>query len=69
MHTILGGVDTKRFCFDPVGREKVRAEFGFTESSYVIGLLGRYDDVKGQLDLIRATALLRKQLPQLFGFS
>ena len=68
VHTILGGVDTKRFCFDPVGREKVRAEFGFTESSYVIGLLGRYDDVKGQLDLIRATALLRKQLPSSLGF-
>lgn len=65
VHTILGGVDSKRFCFNAEARAKVRAEFGFTESSYVIGLLGRYDDVKGQLDLIRATALLRAQLANL----
>ena len=65
VHTILGGVDSKRFCFNSDARAKVRAEFGFTDSSYVIGLLGRYDDVKGQLDLIRATALLRAQLANL----
>ena len=44
--TILGGVDTKKFCFDAAGRERVRAEFGYFPSDRVIGIVGRFDDVR-----------------------
>jgi len=58
---IHGGVDTKRFAFDPKGRERVRAEFGFSENDLVVGLLGRFDRVKGHREIIEGVARLREQ--------
>ena len=60
MTTILGGVDQNIFCFDPVGRQKVRREFGFADNETVVGLLGRLDTVKDQRGVIAACALLRR---------
>jgi len=57
---IHGGVDTKRFAFDPIGRDAVRQEFGFAPDNTVIGLLGRFDRVKGHKETIEAVAQLRK---------
>lgn len=62
VHTILGGVDTTHFTFSASGRQKVRQEFGFGENDFVIGLLGRFDPVKGHKDLILALAALRQKL-------
>ena len=61
---VQGGVDTQKFRFDPVGREKVRAEFGFTDEDFVVGLVGRFDEVKGQKELIRSVATLYHDLGQ-----
>ncbi|WP_419788171.1 glycosyltransferase family 4 protein [Pseudodesulfovibrio sp.] len=57
---IHGGVDMERFSFDPEGRDTVRAEFGFAPNDLVVGLLGRFDRVKGHRELIRAVAKLRE---------
>lgn len=62
---IYGGVDTTRFCFSQPGRERVRSEFGFTPDDIVIGLVGRFDTVKGQRELLEALARLRKTAPHL----
>ncbi len=59
--TILGGVDTQKFRFDAAGRERVRAEFGYFPSDRVIGIVGRFDDVKGQRELIQAVGMLRRE--------
>ena len=59
IHTILGGVDEAVFFPDPQGRERVRHEFGFVPEHLVVGLLGRFDRVKGQLELLQALASLR----------
>ncbi|BBD06971.1 glycosyltransferase family 4 protein [Desulfovibrio ferrophilus] len=59
LHRILGGVDRARFAFSVDGRARVRAEFGFGEDDLVVGLLGRFDEVKGQRELIQAIASLR----------
>lgn len=73
IHTIFGGVDTHTFAFDPIGRERVRARYGFAPDHQVLGLLGRFDEVKGQHELIAATAnLVRAGFPLkllLLGFS
>ncbi len=61
IYTILGGVDTGYFTFTAEGRQKARQEFGFEENDFVIGLLGRFDPVKGHKDLIAALAALRRQ--------
>ncbi len=72
LRLIPGGVDTGAFAFDPAGRERVRAEFGYDAHHMVFGLLGRFDEVKGQRQCIRAVArLARKGLPArllLIGF-
>ncbi|CCH47340.1 Glycosyl transferase group 1 [Pseudodesulfovibrio piezophilus C1TLV30] len=57
---IHGGVDTKRFAFTNEGRQAVRKEFGFTEEDTVIGLLGRFDRVKGHKETIEALARLKQ---------
>lgn len=62
VHTILGGVDTATFRFDPEGRDRVRREFGLTDPCFVLGLLGRLDAVKGVRELIEATGeILRRE--------
>ena len=58
LHMILGGVDTERFRFDSEGRMEVRARYGFTDDECVVGLLGRFDLVKGQRETIAALAKL-----------
>lgn len=61
VHCIRGGADTRVFQFDPLERERVRHEFGYSASDKVIGLVGRFDKVKGQLECIRALAQLKKR--------
>lgn len=56
---IHGGVDKSRFHFDAEGRKKIRGQFGFEEDDFVIGMLGRFDRVKGQKELIEAVAKTR----------
>lgn len=58
---IHGGVDTEVFGFDQAGRDRVRAEFDFTDDNTVIGLLGRFDRVKGHKETIQAVARLKEQ--------
>ncbi len=60
---VIGGVDRSRFRFDPLGRARVRQEFGYDEKDLVVGLLGRFDWVKGQKELIEAVAQARTLLP------
>ncbi len=59
---IHGGVDTNYFKFDPEGRKKVREQFGFADDEFVIGMLGRFDRVKGQKELIEALAKTRMNI-------
>jgi glycosyltransferase involved in cell wall biosynthesis len=61
LHQILGGVDTSAFYPDPAARARIRAEFGYGDSDFVVGLLGRFDRVKGQRELIRAVAKLHRE--------
>ena len=59
---IHGGVDRQRVRFDPAGRARVRAEFGYGERETVLVLVGRFDQVKGQRETLQAVAhLIHKQ--------
>lgn len=62
LYAVLGGVDTRRFFSDPEGREAMRSAWGVCPDETVVGLVGRFDDVKGQKELIRAFARLRESL-------
>lgn len=61
LHMVLGGVDRARFAYDPEGRQAVRAEFSWKPDDFVVCLLGRFDEVKGQRELIQAVAELHHQ--------
>lgn len=64
IHTIYGGVDTSHFAFDPAARERIRAQYNYGPNDHVVGLLGRFDEVKGQRELIAAIApLIHQNLP------
>jgi len=73
LSTILGGVDTGRFAFAAQKREHMRAALGYAPDDVVIGLLGRFDRVKGQKECLEAVAsLVREGLPVrllLIGFA
>lgn len=60
LHTILGGVDTVRFHKDSAAREEMRRAFGYRDSDFVMGLLGRMDDVKGIKETIEALGIARR---------
>ncbi|EGJ48386.1 glycosyltransferase family 4 protein [Desulfocurvibacter africanus] len=61
LHMVLGGVDTHHFRFDAEGRRRIRREYGFADNDFVVGLVGRFDEVKGQRETIQAVAALRRQ--------
>ncbi len=60
LHSVLGGVDVQHFRFNAEGRREVRREYGFAGSDFVLGLVGRFDEVKGQRETIQAVAELRR---------
>lgn len=72
---IQGGVDRGKFRFDPAGRERVRALYGFGPRETVFVLEGRFDAVKGQRETIQAMSRLvhgqgyRHARLMLLGFS
>ena len=65
IRVILGGVDTETFAFSTEGRARLRAELGIADNERVVGLLGRFDPVKGHETLIKAMALLKDRYPHL----
>lgn len=58
IHVIYGGIDTKKFFKDTSKRKIVRDELGFSEGDFLIGIIGRFDHVKGHEILIKAVAKL-----------
>lgn len=56
--TIFGGVDTEKFAFSSAGRADFRKKLGYDDSHFVVSMLGRFDEVKGQKELIEAVGKL-----------
>lgn len=55
---IHNGIDTERFKPDPEAGAKVRAEWGISEDTILIGLVGRLYPMKDHPTFLRAAALL-----------
>ena len=62
VHTIFGGVDTRRFYPDVVDRAAVRSQWGLAPDEVAIGLVGRFDAVKGQKEMVASFARLRERM-------
>jgi glycosyltransferase involved in cell wall biosynthesis len=61
MVVISNGIDTERFQPDSEAGAKVRAEWGVSENTILIGLVGRLDPMKDHPTFLKAVALLSKQ--------
>jgi glycosyltransferase involved in cell wall biosynthesis len=57
---IPNGMDLDRFRPDEDARRSVRAEFGLDLQTVLIGMLGRYDPMKGHPDFLHAAGLLTR---------
>ncbi len=60
---VPNGIDTRRFRFDPAGRETVRGELGAGEATLVLGSVGRLCYQKNQSFLLDVFAQLRRERP------
>lgn len=58
--TVYGGVDTDVFKPDAELRREIRHELGYSESDYVVSVVGRFDPVKGHEVFLKACSLLYK---------
>lgn len=54
VHMIAGGADRAVFKSDPQARAEVRQRYGIADHEIVVGLLGRFDPVKGHKELMEA---------------
>jgi glycosyltransferase involved in cell wall biosynthesis len=61
MVVIPNGIDTERFKPDPEARTKIRLEWGISEETVLIGLVGRLDPMKDHPTFLKAAALLCQQ--------
>lgn len=55
---IYGGVDTRLFYPNIHERKRIREEFGFRDEDFVVGIVGRFDPVKGHEILFKSVAHL-----------
>jgi glycosyltransferase involved in cell wall biosynthesis len=62
---IPNGIDAAEFQISAEARSEARAALGVPDESPVIGMVGRLDQAKGADILIRAAAVIRRQVPQL----
>lgn len=58
IRVIPNGIDTTRFQFDAVGRERMRREWGLPASAVLVGLVGRLDPMKDHPTFLQAAARL-----------
>ena len=61
--TVPNFVDCQRFHPDKRSDQK-RSDLGYTSSDFVIGLIGRIDQQKGQLELVQAFGQIQNDFPQ-----
>lgn len=58
MTIIPNGIDTDRFCFDKIGRERLRRKWGLLPTDFAIGLSARLDPMKDHVTAFKSLALL-----------
>lgn len=60
-------IDMDRFNPNVVSRSQMREEWGIPQDSFLVGLVGRIDPMKGQDLMIKAIAQVRKTYPDVLG--
>jgi len=63
--TVHNGIDSETYRPDPELRVEARMEFGYTDGDIVLGVAALLAPAKGHTLILRAMALLKKELPNL----
>jgi glycosyltransferase involved in cell wall biosynthesis len=63
IQVIHTAIETKKYFFNPEFKEKFRSEFKIDDQTVVLGSVGRLEWVKGFDVLIKAFALINKEIP------
>jgi glycosyltransferase involved in cell wall biosynthesis len=63
VEVIANGIDTRRFCFDPDARRRMRLSWGVGGQVFLIGVVARHDPMKGYEIFLRAAASFLKEFP------
>jgi glycosyltransferase involved in cell wall biosynthesis len=58
---IPNGVDTDEFRPNPTARDRIRTEWGVTDGSHIVGVVGRLHPIKDHPNFLKAAALLSKE--------
>jgi glycosyltransferase involved in cell wall biosynthesis len=66
MHLIPNGFDPESFRPDPAARLAVRRELGLTEDAVIIGLVARWDPLKGHSTFVEAASLLAREYDHIY---
>lgn len=60
---VHNGFDVKAFLFDPEKRAAVRSRYGVSDSQFVVGHVGRFEEQKNHTRLIKQFAAVHQQNP------
>lgn len=60
---IQNGINTERFRIDPAWRRERRAEFGLSDETYAIGVVGRLAPSKDHENFLRAARIVAQAMP------
>lgn len=64
MRVIPNGIDATRFRFDAAAREHIRAQWGIAAGDFLIGLIARFDPMKGHRIFLEAASGVAARYPQ-----
>ena len=65
VHCLYNGLDIQKLTESIETRSAIRARWELDDDSFVCGIVGRLDPLKGQRVLIRATNILKRRIPNL----
>jgi glycosyltransferase involved in cell wall biosynthesis len=63
LRVVRNGIDTEYFRPDPIGRERLRAEWNVPSKAPLVGLVARLDPMKDHRTFLEAAARLAQRLP------
>jgi len=63
VQVVPNGVDCSKFEIDASLRRRFREAHGFVDSDLLVGMLARFDPIKGQRDFVESMAVVRKTYP------
>jgi len=56
---VANGIDCDAFKFEPVGRAKLRGKWAIAPDTFVVGMVARFDPMKGHEDFLDAIPIVR----------